>query len=131
MKKLRITVEGKAYDVTVEVLEEGKPAAATASRPAPSSVAPSSASAAPAPAAPPKEAPSAGGDGSVASPLAGKIVSIEVSEGQAVKEGDELITMEAMKMNTHVFAPKDGTIGKILVNEGDAVEEGQNLIEIS
>lgn len=129
MKKLRITVEGKAYDVTVEVLEEGKPAAPAPGRPA--SVAPSSASAAPAPAAAPKPAPAAGGDGSVASPLAGKIVSIEVSEGQAVKEGDELITMEAMKMNTHVFAPKDGTIAKILVGEGDAVEEGQNLIEIS
>ncbi len=126
MKKLRITVEGKAYDVTVEVLEEGQstPPASPRTRPASASVTPPSPAAAAAPRA-------AASDGSVLSPLAGKIVSLEVSVGQAVKEGDELITMEAMKMNTHVFAPQDGTIGKILVGEGDAVEEGQPLIELS
>ncbi|MEM1158177.1 MAG: biotin/lipoyl-containing protein [Verrucomicrobiota bacterium] len=127
MKKLRITVEGKAYDVTVEVLEEGQTSHSRAQRPRPAA----SVSAAPAVPAPQPQTPAAAADGSVVSPLAGKIVSIEVSSGQAVKEGDELITMEAMKMNTHVFAPADGTIGKILVGEGDAVEEGQPLIEMT
>jgi len=120
MKKLRITVEGKAYDVTVEMLEEGQSTQSHVASPRP-------AASVGAGAVPAK--PQAGG--SVFSPLAGKIVSIEVSTGQAVKEGSALITMEAMKMNTHVFAPQDGTIDKILVGEGDDVEEGQPLIEMS
>ncbi|MEM6885142.1 MAG: biotin/lipoyl-containing protein [Verrucomicrobiota bacterium] len=115
MKKLRITVEGKAYDVTVEVLDKGQISNSKVSEVT----------------EPNKPQAAASTGGSVPSPLAGKIVSIEASAGQAVKEGDELITMEAMKMNTHVFAPHDGTISKILVSEGDAVEEGQPLIEMS
>lgn len=122
MKKLRITVEGKAYDVSVEVLDEGQPHRTASPQPA-------SVGLAPTPPASSQDAATTGG--SVFSPLSGKIVSLEVSVGQAVKEGDELITMEAMKMNTHVFAPQDGTVGKILVSEGDAVEEGQPLIELS
>jgi len=129
MKKLRITVDGKAYDVSVEVLEEGKPAGG-AGKPSASPVTASPVSAPSSAASTPNPQTAPMGDGSVPSPLAGKIVSIEVSQGQAVKEGDELITMEAMKMNTHVFSPSDGTIANILVAEGDAVEEGQILIEI-
>lgn len=128
MKKLRITIEGKAYDVTVDVLKEGKFNRSRGSRSRPAA----SVGASPvAPVPTPKPQAAAAVDGSVVSPLAGKIVSIAVQTGQAVKEGDELITMEAMKMNTHVFAPQDGTIGKILVSDGDAVEEGQPLIEMS
>ncbi|MGF1678560.1 MAG: biotin/lipoyl-containing protein [Candidatus Methylacidiphilales bacterium] len=129
MKKLRITIEGKAYDVSVEVLQEAAGALPTA--PLVRSTSTAGASVSLPSAAPAPSRPTEAGAGSVPSPLAGKIVSIEVSTGQAVKEGDELITMEAMKMNTHVFAPLSGTVTKILVNEGDAVEEGQILIELS
>jgi len=121
MKKLRVTVEGKAYDVTVEMLDEGSSASShdVASPPQAASAATQASQA------------TSGTGLAVESPLAGKIVSIGVNVGQTVHEGEELITMEAMKMNTHVFAPHDGIIGKILVGEGDAVEEGQPLIEMS
>ena len=106
MKKLRVTVQGKSYDVTVELLGD---AAATP---------------APAPATP---APDTGGGNEVPSPLAGKVVSIGVQVGQKVNEGDELMVLEAMKMNTHVYAPGAGTVTGILVQPGDNVEEGQSL----
>jgi len=115
MKTLRITIEGKAYDVTVEVLEQSQPSSPKAAKVETLT--------------PEPLATSTGG--MVTSPLAGNIVSIAVRAGQTVKEGDELITMEAMKMNTLVFAPQDGSIHRILTGEGDAVEEGQPLIEMS
>lgn len=132
IKKLRITVEGKAYDVQVEVLgEEG------ASAPAAPSVAPAPASAslgapivaAPAPAAP-KPASGPGQAGDVPSPLAGKVVSIDCAVGATVSAGQKVITLEAMKMNTIVSSPVAGTVKAIKVNAGDAVEEGQILLTI-
>lgn len=128
MKKLRITVDGKAFDVSVEMLDgsTSAPAAAPVSS-APVASAPVSAPPAPAPAAP---APSAAA-GDVPSPLAGKIVSIETKVGAQVKEGDQLLTMEAMKMNTLIFAPASGTVSAILVNVGDGVQEGQPLCTIA
>lgn len=113
MKKLRVTVQGKSYDVTVELLGDAAVPSTWASNPAPASAAP-----APHPAA-------AGND--VPSPLAGKVVSIGVQVGQHVNEGDELMVLEAMKMNTHVNAPGAGTLTGILVQPGDNVEEGQSL----
>ncbi|MDC0325770.1 biotin/lipoyl-binding protein [bacterium] len=115
MKKLRVTVEGKSYDVTVELLGEGSVTPAPEAAPSPS--VPSS--------------PSSGSGDAVASPLAGKVVSIGIKIGQQVSEGDELMILEAMKMNTHVYAPATGTIGGILVQAGDNVEEGQSLLTIS
>lgn len=130
MKKLRVTVDGKSYDVSVEILEGGSPAAA-APAPAPASVGSASVSA-PAGGAPkPKPAPSSdGGSGDVTSPLAGKIVSIDTAVGKQVSEGDEILTLEAMKMNTYLYASKTGTVKAIHANVGDAVEEGQVLISI-
>jgi biotin carboxyl carrier protein len=133
IRKLRVTVDGKAYEVTVETLDQPgtAPAAPAAQTPRPASSG-QSASVAPPPASSPKPAaPPAAGAGGVPSPLAGKVVSIHVSAGASVKEGDQLITLEAMKMNTFVFAPSAGTVGKILVAPGDAVEEGQILVELS
>lgn len=133
IKKLRITVEGKAYDVTVEVLGDGQVSASAAQPAAPAQPAPAVVAAPPpppppAPAAPKRAAPAGSGD--VPSPLAGKVVSLDVRVGATVKEGDTVITLEAMKMNTYVTAPAAGEVQAILVNVGDSVEEGQPLIRI-
>jgi biotin carboxyl carrier protein len=129
MRKLRITVDGKAYDVVVESLDEhGKPAGVQGSRPVTlqqSSVAPPSSSA-PKPSAPPTAGP-----GAVTSPLAGRVVTIDCKVGQKVAVGTQLVTVEAMKMNTFVYSASDGTVSSIEVNPGDAVEEGQALVVIS
>jgi biotin carboxyl carrier protein len=63
--------------------------------------------------------------------LAGKVVSIDIKEGTEVKAGDQIITLEAMKMNTVVSSPVDGTVMAIKVAPGDSVEEGQPLLTIS
>lgn len=137
MKRLRVTVDGKVFDVAVEVLDEGTaPAAAVAPAPvaqqvtaAPAPVAaPVARAAAPAPAAA-SNAPA--GPGDVRSQLAGRVVSVDVQLGQEVKEGQTLLTLEAMKMNTLVAAPKSGKVAEIAVNAGDAVDEGQILIRLT
>ena len=69
--------------------------------------------------------------GDVPSPLAGKVVSIDVKLGQQVEANAQLLTLEAMKMNTYVFAPAAGTVKEILVHPGDAVEEGRVLVKMS
>lgn len=112
MKKLRVTVQGKSYDVTVELLGEASVTPDSVTAQAPSASAP---------------APDTSGGNEVPSPLAGKVVSIGVQVGQKVNEGDELMVLEAMKMNTHVYAPGAGTLTGILVQPGDNVEEGQSL----
>jgi biotin carboxyl carrier protein len=128
MKKLRVTVEGKSYEVLVEIVGEStspvpvqSQAAASA---APASVAPTPVALAQAP------AKAAAGAGDIPSPLAGKVVSIDVKVGQAVDEGAQVATVEAMKMNTYIYAPKSGTVSAILVNAGDGVEEGSPLLRI-
>ena len=137
MKKLRVTIEGKAYEVLVEILDDGTKAAPpispTATLPletaAMSFGAPAPASApAPVPAAP---VAAAKGAGDVLSPLAGKIVSIDVKVGQTVEEGAQVATIEAMKMNTYIFAPKSGRVESIHANPGDGVEEGTVLLRIA
>jgi biotin carboxyl carrier protein len=67
----------------------------------------------------------------VLSPLAGKVVSIDKAVGAAIKAGDVLMTLEAMKMNTSVTATDAGTVTKVLVSAGDSVEEGQPLLVVS
>jgi biotin carboxyl carrier protein len=137
IKKLRVTVDGKAYDVTVELPDEsGAPVAATV----PAAPAPAAAPAAPVSAPPPpppavaSPAPAvsakASGPGVVLSPLAGRVTAIVVEPGQQVKENDHLLTLEAMKMNTFVFAPKAGKVAEITTTVGAAVEEGQALARI-
>lgn len=129
-KQFRITLNGKSYDVVAELIgEEPAPVAEAAGskRPARST---GGSAASPAPAAAKAPAPQ-GGSGDVPSPLAGKVVSLDVSIGQSVQAGQKLITMEAMKMNTVVSSPVSGTIKAIHVSPGDAVEEGQPLLKIA
>lgn len=130
MKHLRITIEGKAYEVDVEILgEENEPIRRSASpaRSRPAASAPVAAAAAPtAPAASAAAAP-----GDIPSPLAGKVVSVDVKIGDTVAEGDQVVTLEAMKMNTIVSAPTGGTVSAIHVTDGQAVDEGGALLTLS
>ena len=75
-------------------------------------------------------APAAAGAGDVPSPLAGKVVSLDVAPGTAVKAGDQILTLEAMKMNTIIYAPASGTLTAFCVSAGDTVQEGQALAKI-
>lgn len=131
MKHLRITIEGKTYEVDVEILgEETEPRRSPSAAPArarPASAAPVAAPAAPAPAA----APSAAAAGDVVSPLAGTVVSVDVKIGDTVAAGAPVVTLEAMKMNTIVNASAAGTVSAIHVQAGQAVEEGKPLLTIA
>jgi biotin carboxyl carrier protein len=129
MKKLRVTVDGKPYDVLVEIIDDGSDPAPARPAVHPAHVASAHVSA-PAVSAPAHHGPAAAA-GDVPSPLAGKVVSIEVKIGQKVEANTQLLTLEAMKMNTYVFAPAAGTVGEILVAPGDAAEEGQVLVRLS
>lgn len=129
MKHLRITVDGKIYDVQVESLDETTLTAPIAAAAPMASV---SASVPAAPAVKPQAAPvPMAAEGDITSPLAGVVQAIEVKEGVSVKAGDLVITLEAMKMFTEVNAPGDGTVSKIYVNPGDSVDEGQPLFAMS
>lgn len=131
MKQLRITVAGQTFDVTVETIGGNSPAIAPACA-APAAVAAPALVAAPvAVVAAPVAVAAAGSGTPVSSPLAGKVVSLDVAVGAAVKEGDQIITLEAMKMNTVISAPCDGTIASFAVIPGDTVMEAQALAFIA
>lgn len=119
MKNYTITVNGVAYDVTVE--ETNGTGAAPAARPA--AVAPK---AAPAPAAAPAASGSAGSV-VIDAKAAGKVFAVEKAAGDAVKKGDTIVVLEVMKMETPVVAPQDGTVASINVAKGDSVEVGAVL----
>ena len=136
------TINGKKYEVEVEKLEAYKsldrngvaapaapvhPASAPVQRPA----APAPVAAAPAPAPAPAPAAAPAGATTVESPMPGKILNIKVSEGQAVKFGEVVVIMEAMKMETEIVAPADGTVSKILVKAGDSVDTGAALVALN
>ena len=122
MKNYRITVNGTAYDVAEEELGAGAVAAAPAAA-APVAAAPV---AAPAPAA-----SGAAGSITVASPMPGKILAIKANAGQAVKKGEVVMILEAMKMENEITAPEDGTVASINVAVGDSVESGDTLASLN
>lgn len=123
MKSYTITVNGTAYEVTVE--ENGNAAAPVVAA-APKAAAPAPKAA---PAAAPKAAAPVAGAGSVkvSAAVPGKVVKIVASVGQSVKAGDSVVIVESMKMEIPVVAPQDGTIASIDVAEGAAVENGDTL----
>ena len=123
--KTKVTVNGKVYEVETEAAAPAKPVA----KPAP--VAPKPA---PAPAAAPKaeakansQEPTAKGQ-QVKSPLPGSVIKVLVSEGQAVKKGDTLLTLESMKMENAIMAEADGTVKQIAVTPGQNVMQDDLLI---
>jgi len=124
MKKFNITVNGTAYEVEVEEVKAAG-AAPKAAAPAPKA-APAPAAA---PAAPKKAAVSAGaGEHSIDSPMPGKIVKLVASEGQAVKAGDVLLILEAMKMQNEITADADGTVKTFNVAAGQSVKAHESLV---
>ena len=108
MKNLIVTVNGVAYNVTVE---EG-----TGTAPAPAA----------APAAPAAPA-GAAGSVTVTAPMPGNILDVKVKVGDSVKAGDTLLILEAMKMENEISAPQDGTIASVNVRKGDVVNSGDLL----
>ena len=120
MKNYTITVNGKAYAVTVEEGAVSGIAAAPA--------APAAPAAAPSPAAAPA---GAAGSVSVSAPMPGKVVAVKAAAGQAVKKGDVILVLEAMKMENDIVAPQDGTIASINASTGDSVESGAVLATLN
>lgn len=134
--KYKVTLNGRTYEVEVEagkamlldeyeaVVPTAAPVAAPAAAPAPvaaPAVAPAPAAAAPAAAAP------VAGD-AVTAPMPGNILKVNVTPGQAVKEGDVLVVLEAMKMENEILAPKACTVKQVLVSKGSTVDTGATLV---
>ena len=136
MKRFLITVNGKTYEVEVEEVEAFAAAPAQQAAPVQAAAAVPAPAAAPAPAAKAAEAPApppaapvnipAGGT-KVNAPMPGKILAIKAAAGQAVKRGDVLLILEAMKMENEIQSPVDGTVSAIAVSEGSMVNAGALL----
>jgi biotin carboxyl carrier protein len=125
-RKFRITVDGHAYDVIVEEIASDAPhAAPVAHQPAAVAIA------AAAPAAPSAAPQAVAGPGAEVAPLAGVVISIDVTVGQTVAAGARIATIEAMKMKTEVFAKGAGRVASIAVGPGDAVDTGGVLLTLA
>ena len=122
MKNYTITVNGNVYDVTVEEGTGSTAGAANAATPK-----------AAAPKAAPKAAAPAGAQGAVKvnAPMPGKILKVNVNAGTAVKKGDVLLVLEAMKMENEICAPQDGTVATVECSVGDSVETGKVLVSMN
>lgn len=118
MSKYKITINGKKYEMDVELMDGSAPAVK-----APVQAKPVSAPAAP------KAAPVAAA-GATVSPMPGTILKVNVKEGDTVKAGDSVVILEAMKMENDITAPKDGVVKKLFVNEKQTVAKGEALFEV-
>ena len=113
MKKYRVTVNGTAYEIELEELTGAVPAAAPAAAPA-----------APAP------APAPAGGEQITSPMPGNILAVNVAAGDAVKRGQVLMVLEAMKMENEIMCPRDGKVVSVNTSKGASVETGTLLCVI-
>ncbi len=118
MKRYNITVNGNAYDVTVE--EVAADAAAPAAAPAPA-----------APKATPKAAAGAQGNVKISAPMPGTIVEVKAKVGDKVSNGTVIAVLEAMKMENDIVADRDGVIASIAVNKGDSVSTGSVIATLN
>ena len=119
MKAYKVTVNGNVYEIVLEVIDKADiktPAAPVAPAPA-------------APAAP--VAPASAGATTITAPMPGTILKVNVANGQAVKKGDVLMILEAMKMENEIMAPADGTVSSVNVNAGASVEAGATLCTLA
>ena len=114
MKAYKVTVNGNAYEITIEVVDKAdiKATPAPASAPAPVASAP------------------AGGQ-TISAPMPGTILKVNVANGQAVKKGDILFILEAMKVENEIMAPVDGTVEGVCVSAGASVEAGTALCSLA
>ena len=131
MKNYTITVNGNVYEVTVEEGFTGAASAPKAAAPAPKAAPTAAPAAAPKAAPAPAAAPAAAGSVAVTAPMPGKILGVKASAGQAVKRGQVLLILEAMKMENEIVAPQDGTVASINVAVGDSVEPGATLATLN
>ena len=130
--KYKITLSGKTYEVEVEngeavLLDEYE---AVAPAPAAAPMAAAAPAAASAPAAAPAPIPTGSGE-TITSPMPGNILKINVSAGQAVKAGDVLVVLEAMKMENEIVAPHDGTVSQVITSVGAVVDTGAPLLVLA
>ena len=123
MKQYTITVNGVAYDVTVEEKNGGIVSAPKAVE--------KSAPVASAPVASAPQAAAKEGNVAVSAPMPGKILAVKAKEGDSVKAGDVLLVLEAMKMENDIVAPQDGVVASINVKVGDSVESGAKLASLN
>ena len=132
--KYKVTLNGRTYEVEVEagkamLLDEYEAIVPSAPAAAPVAAAPVAAAPAAAPAA---AAPVVTGAGeSVTAPMPGTILRVNVQNGQALKEGDLLVVLEAMKMENEIYAPKNGTVSQVVVSKGSSVNTGDALVVIA
>ena len=119
MKKYKVNVNGTAYEIEIELMSETEAAASKAAAPAAT------------PAAAPAAAPAKAGEGEkITSPMPGNILSVNVKVGDAVKKGQVLMILEAMKMENEIMAGADGTVTSVAVQSGATVEAGALLCTI-
>ena len=114
MKAYRVNVNGNTYEITLEVIDKSEikaqPSAPKAEAPA---------------------APVAAGSNTVSAPMPGTILKVNVANGQAVKKGDVLMILEAMKMENEIMAPCDATVASVNVTQGASVETGTVLCTLA
>ena len=128
--KYKVTLNGRTYEVEVEAgkamlvdeYEAYAPAPAAAAAPVATPAAPATAPAAP--------VATVAGD-AVKAPMPGVVLKVQVQQGQAVKAGQVLVILEAMKMENEILAPQDGTVASVNVNKGDTVNSGDVLVSMN